>query len=529
MIAPTESPLPPTAASAVIAAPTPITTQPAAEPPGRRGLALNLVSRRNIRHQDVHQDVSAALSTWGPGIAYSRLMRFRSGADVALPSLAVECELCERWTMLNDTAFEFTLRPDVLWQDLQPVNGRPLVAADIASSYERQRADGAPNAPLLHTIDTIDAPADDRLRITLIAADADLLTALADGHSKIVAKEAVEISGDLKNGPTVGSSPWILTETQPDAAHTFRRNDDYFEPGAPMLDRIRMHIITDADTAYAAFRVQRIDVHQIRPLEWEDFRRQQPDAAMLRRQEIGTGLEVAFNTTEPPFDDLRVRQAAMLAMDPWSAIADIWDSAAYLTQGVPLASADWQLTDDEMRAYFNDHPRARALLADAAVPLPIPIAISAGDFGERYQQHAERIARKMQAVGFDPRLEVVNMRRFGEDVWFGGDYKMFIGPNAPVVSPNGYLLPILGSSGAWNTTGHANDALDALILAQAQEYDPLARQKLVRDAQRITLENAYRFMPAATVSIWAWWPQVQDFTPNFAASEYSHWSRVWIK
>ena len=504
-------------------------TPPAAETHERHGGALNLISRRNIRHQDVHQDVSAALSTWGPGIAYSRLMRFRSGADVALPSLAVECELCDGWTMLDDATFEFTLRGDPLWQDLHPVNGRPLVAADIAFSYERQRADGAPNAPLLHIIDTIDAPADDRLRITLHAADADFLTALADGHSKIVAKEAVELSGDLKNGPTVGSGPWILAETQPDASHTFRRNNDYFEPDMPMLDQIRIHIITDDGTAYAAFRVHKVDVHQLQPREWEDFHTQQPDAAILRYKEIGTGLEVAFNTAEPPFDDLRVRQAAMLAMDPWSAIADIWGSAAYLTQGAPLASADWQLPDDELRGYFNDHRRAGALLADAAIPLPIPVAVKVGDFGARYKQHAERISEKMRAVGFDPSLEVVDRRRFGEDVWFGGNYKMFIGPTAPVASPNGYLLPLLASSGAWNTTGHANDALDALILAQAQEYDPIARQELVMDAQRIALENAYRFMPAATVSLWASWPQVQDFTPNFAASEYSHWSRVWIR
>ena len=72
---------------------------------------MNLATRENIAHQDVHQDASPALSTWGPGIVYSRLLRFQSGAELDLPSLAVECELCEGWGMSEaGTEFMFRLR-----------------------------------------------------------------------------------------------------------------------------------------------------------------------------------------------------------------------------------------------------------------------------------------------------------------------------------------------------------------------------------------------------------------------------------
>ena len=46
--------------------------------------------------------------------------------------------------------------------------------------------------------------------------------------------------------------------------------------------------------------------------------------------------------------------------------------------------------------------------------------------------HAERIAEEMGSVGFAPELEIVDRRRFGEQVWFGGEYEMFVGPMAPV-------------------------------------------------------------------------------------------------
>ena len=506
----------------------PATPTPEVKSDDRRGGTLNLVSRQTILHQDVHHDVSAALAAWGPGIAYSRLMRFRSGPNVELPSLAVECEVCRDWTMVDGMTFEFMLRDDVNWQDIHPVNGRQLTAGDIAFSYERQRAEGAPNGALLHIVDTIEAPADDLLRVSLHAPDADSLGALADGHSKIVAREAVALNGDLLNGPTVGSGAWIFQDTQSDTAYGFERNDGYFGDDAPLLDRLRIHAITDRDTAYAAFRVNNVDVHQLRPDEWEEFTRQKPDASMRAFKEIGTGLEVAFKTTAPPFDDVRVRQAAMFSMRPERAIQEIWQSAAYLTQGVPLGRADWRLSDDELAGYFNDQSRATALLGGAVDRLPIPVSIKVGDFGEEYRAHAERIATDMRNVGFEPQLDVVDKRRFGERVWFGGEYEMFVGPTAPIASPNGYMLAVLSSEGAWNTTEHRNDALDALILAQAGEYDADARRRLVVEAQRLALENAYRFMPAATVSLWAWWPNVKGLDPNFVGSEYSHWERVWI-
>ena len=91
------------------------------------------------------------------------------------------------------------------------------------------------------------------------------------------------------------------------------------------------------------------------------------------------------------------------------------------------------------------------------------------------------------------------------------------------------MLAVLSSEGAWSTTEHKDEALDALILAQAGEYEPEERRRLVVEAQRLALENAYRFMPAAAVSLWAWWPNVKGLVPNFAGSEYSHWARVWLE
>ena len=490
---------------------------------------LRLVSRENILHQDVHQEISPALSTWGPGIVYSRLLRFSAGPDIELPSLAVECELCAGWTMRDELTFDFELRDEIRWQALSPVDGRLLRAEDVAFSLNRQRREGWPNEPLLQVLGDVTALDDGTVRVSLKAPDADFMIGLADGHTKIVSPEAVGLTGDLRDGPTVGSGPWVLTESEPDVWHRFDRNPDYFEEGLPYLDGVVVNIITDDDTRRAAFRVHRLDVDQMEPREWEEFSNERPNMPFLFARETARGIEVAFKTTAPPFADVRLRRAAMFAMDPFQAIDEVWRGAAYVSQGMPMLNPEWGISSEELREFFGDPQRAVELVAESGLDLPIPVTIRVGDFSEPVRAHAELIQGELSRVGFEPTIELVNRRRFGDEVWLGGDYQMFIGPIAPTTSANGYLLPIIHSKGRWNTTGHRNDALDALIEAQAQMFDPSERIEFIHEIQRRILKDAYRFLPATQVSIWTWWPELNNFNPNFAGFEYSHWSRVWLQ
>ena len=523
----TPSPAPaatPTAPKPTVA-PSP-SPRPIPEPSGG---VLNLAARHAAPHLDVHQEVSPALSTWGPGIVYSRLLRLQAGPDVELPTLAVECELCESWRLEDPTTLVFTMRGDVRWQDAAPVNGRPLTADDVAFSFDRQRQPGWPNAGLLAMVDSVQATGEDTLRISLVAPDADILVALADGHTKIVSREAVELGGDLKGGPAVGSGPWSLAKSGLAVGYVFERNQMYFEEGLPLLDAIRIHVLEDGATRSAAFGVGRIDLHQVDPAEWPALRERRPDAPLLRSMDAGAGLEVALNTRAAPFDDPRARAAAFLAMDPWRAVEDVWLGAAFVGLGVPPARPDWLLEDAMLRPFFADPDAARTRFAPLPEGPPRTARITVGDFGERYDSHARLIAGELEAVGFDVSVGKVNRRVFAERVWLGGEYQMFVGPIAPMVTPNAYLLTLLHSQGRWNTTGHRDETLDALIEAQAQTFDEAERGELVREIQARALQGAYRYMPAGSVSLWSWWPRVRGFHPNFAASEYAHWRMVWLQ
>ena len=111
---------------------TPTSTPPVTTTlPSGSGKYITVVAPADPAHLDVHQDVSEVLASLGPGLAYSRLLRLKSGPETEQPSLQIECELCSSWEMLNPVTYAFYLREDVRWQDIEPVNGRPMVAQDL--------------------------------------------------------------------------------------------------------------------------------------------------------------------------------------------------------------------------------------------------------------------------------------------------------------------------------------------------------------------------------------------------------------
>ena len=135
-------------------------------PPGANGGALTVASQSEIPHKDVHQEVQETLTAMGPGLAYSRLLRLRSGKS-GQPNLLLECDLCQSWRLSNDLSYIFNLRPGIRWQDIAPLNGRALTADDVVFSLNRIKTPGWPNSALLSSIGEARALEDSSLQVDL--------------------------------------------------------------------------------------------------------------------------------------------------------------------------------------------------------------------------------------------------------------------------------------------------------------------------------------------------------------------------
>ena len=538
-IAPEVQPTPapePTAAAIPKPSPTPVAPPP---PSGVTGGSLTIAGLADIPHRDVHQAVQETLTSLGPGLAYSRLLRLRTGPEQALPSLLLECDLCLSWEMTSDLGYEFRLRPDVHWQDISPVNGRQLVAEDLVFSYERLRTPGWPNAPLLSAVESIEATGDNLLRITLATPDADLLLSLADGHAKVVAREVVSEFGDLKTSPVIGTGPWIWKQTQEGVGTTLWRNPGYFEEGVPFLDRLLVSVIKGEgldefaqQKLLAAFSAGSLDVATLPPGGWRELQASGLEFDSLVAGQAGTGVILTLNTRSPALDDLSVRRAIFKAIYPWDYIDNYWAGQGYASVGIPVESPDWLLERTEIRPQnFADPSEARRLLESSGLSLPMDIELTVRTerFESAYLELAKRVAGDLRAVGFNPTIRPLSPVRFGEVVVTENkDYQLALGVVPPTSTTNSFLFALLHSAGRWNLAEHQDNALDAMIERQAVELDPVRRRNQIREIQRYVLDQAYLFSPITGSSRWVFDPDLRGFHPNTALSEYIYWSRAWL-
>src|SRR5262249_13863746 len=155
-----------------------------------------------------------------------------------------------------DTTYVFKLRSNAKWQNIAPVSGRAVTAQDVVYSYGRQK-DLKAAAGFLPEMSQVQAVDPQTVRLQAPKPDFDFLTVLCVDQNKIVAKEAVDLKGDLKDGPTIGSSPWIQKQWVPNNVISFTRNPDYYlkdELGIqlPYMDTMDILRIQDRSTLFAA-------------------------------------------------------------------------------------------------------------------------------------------------------------------------------------------------------------------------------------------------------------------------------------
>jgi peptide/nickel transport system substrate-binding protein len=316
-----------------------------------------------------------------------------------------------------------------------------------------------------------------------------------------------------------------------DDVYKFERNVNYFENELPYVDRLLINVIKDPESRIAAFKVKLIDVKEKEDLSIDQMNTETglSEVNSISINEQGLGMSLSLNLRRYPFNNLKAREATFLAMDPWSAAKVVWSDTAYVSLGFPSIQMDWLLKNEELRKFFNQPDRARDVMRSEYSQSLIPVTISVGDFGDMYLRHAKYISDELKYIGFDPVIQIVDRRTYGEDVWLKGNYAIALGPVPPVNSLNRYLIPLLHSEGLWNSTSHKDKYLDGLLEAQSRELDPTSRKELLLEIQRVVLRKAVLYMPATKVTVWMWLPRVQNFSPMFEGYGYSHWAELWLQ
>ena len=343
---------------------------PASPRPPKRGGVLTRASAWDPPAIDPRLTQSIGLFQFA-GLTSSRLLR-HVFADEATgyTDLSLKGDLAESWQGSPDQrVWTFKLRRGVKWQNVPPLKGRELVAADVKYCFEAYAKEGVQTFTF-QEIEGMETPDTHTLRIFLKTPNALFPQNVAEPVAVIFSREVLEEDGDLKKR-LIGTGPYILKEHTRKVRVVLQRNPDYFDTGRPYVDEYVILSTPDAATRTAAFRTGQSDFLVVQSLsEVEAVRKTNPSAVVQAVPFTLTPFGVALAQDRPPFNDVRVRRAVSMAIDRQKQVDTIFEGHGIIGWGVPyIYYTDKQPTLAQLGPWWQYRPaEAKKLLAEAGHP-----------------------------------------------------------------------------------------------------------------------------------------------------------------
>jgi ABC-type transport system substrate-binding protein len=356
-------------ASAQPASPYPDWMPPSPKPP-KRGKLIARASAWDPPVLDPRLTNSVGLSQFA-ALTSNRLVRYPFSDEASSTTdLTLKGDLAESWQGSPDfRVWTFKLRKGVKWQNVAPLNGRELVAADIKYCYEAYAKEGVQSFTF-QEIEGMETPDKYTVRIHLKTPNTMFPQNLAEPVSIIFPREVLEEDGDLKKR-MIGTGPYILKEHTRKVRVVLTRNPDYFDQGRPYIDEYHILSTPDAATRLAAFRSGQSDILFVASVgDAAIVKKTNPAAVIQEYKTVQTVFGLALAQDKPPFNDVRVRRAISMAIDRQKQVDTLYGGHGILGWGIPyFYFQDKMPTAAQLGPWWQYKPgEAKKLLGEAGHP-----------------------------------------------------------------------------------------------------------------------------------------------------------------
>jgi peptide/nickel transport system substrate-binding protein len=376
----TPAPVPPTAAPAVAVAPA-----------SKRDLII--ATATDITRLDPH------MSTGNEDIAVS--FNIFDNLTSRSPDLKLIPRLATEWKVVNDTTWEFKLRPNVKFH-----NGDPFTSADVKFSIERT-LDPASKVlvnTIFTTVDRIEAP--DPLLVRFITKKPDPLLAARLGFyggQIIPEKYFKQVGADAFAQKPVGSGVVKFKEWIKDERLVLDANKEYWG-GAPDFDVVTYKPIPETSSRLGSLLSGASDIcTRVPPDQVEKVNTTGKTHA---EGALYSGLYVLLvNSKVPPLDNPKVKQALSLAIDRETIIKTLWRGQGILPNGM-IAKGDFAFEPNRATLPY-DANKAKALLQEAGYKgEPIVIESTQGVY-QNDREMSEAILEMFKRIGVNAQMELL--------------------------------------------------------------------------------------------------------------------------
>lgn len=434
--------------------------------------------------------------------------------ELNMHTYRAECGLAaDAPVQIDDLEYEVTLREDTVFSD-----GSPLTSADVVNAFERNGESDLYGA-FLSFITAVSAPDERTVRFKLNAPMGSVLQA----RLALVRVFPATLTDEQLATKPIGSGPWCYeTINAADGGRiSFTANHRYTGPWPATCERMEWSVLLD-DTR----RTDELIDKDVMAME---------AAPVVRAEELaGAGATVEwvpgfnlpflmFNCEKPPFDDVRVRQALLYAIDVDSLIGTYM--AGHARAATSLLPDYFRHYHRAATVYSYDPEKARKLLAEAGVD-ELALTLRAND--NWVSTLAPAIAEDWKAVGVTAEVVLLDTTALFADLSTEPEpgtllpFDVVLSPGDPSCFGNDADLIISWWYGdnvwtrarsRWATTPAFAEMAELLAEARSKtsedEQQPLWNQCFDIIAAEVPL---YPLFHRETATAW-WTAQLDDYDP----------------
>ena len=402
--------------------------------------------------------------------------------------------------VLPDGGMDVTwkLRPGVMWHD-----GTPFTSADVkftvdainGPNYNPESTDGFDRIASVETPDPLTAVV--HYREIYAPYDIQFMRGLLPRH-RLDGRD-IDRAQDYNRSP-LGTGPYRVAEWRAgeyillERVPHYWRGDEY-----PRIRRLMFRFLANTNTRINQLKSG--EVHVVATVPWDKYREIAGMTSIVVHKTPGNAYEhVTLNERQfPPFADVRVRRALLLALDRELYTRTILDGLAPVADG-PIQPVSWAYTD-AITHYPFDPARARALLDEAGWrtgptgireragrPLAFTLITQAG-FAVR-ENVAQAIERQLRDVGVDVRMELHDGTAISA-LWFEGRFDAMLHwwqmPADPELTM--FFAADRTPPAGRNINYFKDDALTRLLYASDRTVDREERKQLLHRIQAIVADE----------------------------------------
>lgn len=426
-----------------------------------------------------------------------------------------------------DLADSITSSPDAkswtvrLRDGLKFSDGRPITADDVVATFKRITDPKSPKAGAagLSTLDPGSLKATDSKTVVFgfTAPFATFPDAVAQYSNGIVPADF-----DIKK--PVGSGPFMFESFTPGQQSTFVKNPNYWRQEKTYLDKVTIIDFPDDTARVNALLGGQVDAIDQLPLGQINVVKANPELKVLESH-TGSWLPFTMRVDQPPFDDVRVRQAFRLIVDREQMVKQVL--GGHGTVGNDMYGRFDACYPSDVPQRKQDIAKAKELLAaagqsDLSVDLVTsPAAAGLVEAAQVFAQQAKAAGVTVHVKKVDPGVFYGDQYlkwTFSQDFWFTRDYLPQTATGSVAAAP-------------YNETHWDDPDWTAIVNKANATVDQAARCGLVAKAQQIEFDNGGYIIWGFPNSVDAYNAKVHGLVPDKSGIPLTSFAfrNVWIK